>query len=189
MGRILREKVPRQLSISALFARIKAGYGEANHNPQEATLYLGIDWTEIHRTEAPRKNWAPYLVEFPLCDEPYYNKIGVVKALEAEDIEIPRLYNMDFAHNNCGGFCVRGGQGHFANLLKHKPELFGYHEHMEREFRKFIEKDVAILKRQRNNVVRPFTLEELRVEIETEGVELIDLFDIGGCGCFVSEEE
>lgn len=33
---------------------------QSNYGPDECILYLGIDFTEIHRTKAPVKNWSPY---------------------------------------------------------------------------------------------------------------------------------
>lgn len=158
---------------------------EANYQPDECVLYLGIDWTEEHRTKAPVENWKPYRVEFPMCEEPFVTKDEMLAELESLGIEQPRLYKMGFAHNNCGGFCVRAGQGHFANLFKTMPERYKYHEEKEQEMREFLDKDVSILRRQRNGVQRRLTLRQLREEIEKDG-EQIDMTDIGGCGCFVT---
>lgn len=155
-----------------------------NFLPINTVLYLGIDWMEEHRIKAPRENWKPFKVEFPMCEEPLLTNIDHIKELERIRIKPPRLYGMGFAHNNCGGFCVRAGQGHFANLLKQNRELFLYHEQREREFRKFIQKDVSILRKQRGGVRFNYTLEELRKDIESENK--IDENDIGGCGCFVN---
>lgn len=155
-----------------------------NFLPIDTTLYLGIDWSEEHRTKTPKENWKPFNVEFPLCEKPYLTNIEHVKELEKIGIDAPKLYEMGFSHNNCGGFCVRAGQGHFANLLKQNPELFLYHEKREKEFREYIEKDVTILRKQRDGVRYNYTLEELRKDIESE--QNIDKDDIGGCGCFVS---
>jgi hypothetical protein len=164
-------------------------YIEANFKPEEVTLYLGIDWTEEHRTKSPVKNWAPYRVEFPMCEEPLLTKIDAIKALEEAGIAVPRLYGMNFAHNNCGGFCVRAGQGHFVNLLEKNPELYRYHEEKEQEMRDYLGKDVAMLRRTRNKVKIPLTLRMLREEVEANKTEQIDMFDIGGCGCFVDDAE
>ena len=161
---------------------------EENFSPNECVLYLGIDWTEEHRTKAPRKNWEPYRVEFPLCEEPLIDKNKMKEALKNLGIDLPRLYKQGFAHNNCGGFCVRAGHGHFVNLLEKNPQLFRYHEEKELEMRELLNKDVAILRRTRNGVKRPLTLRELRLEHES-GSDQIDLFDIGGCGCFVSDDD
>lgn len=157
----------------------------ANFKPDECVLYLGIDWTEEHRTKAPTKNWAPYKVEFPMCEEPYLAKEDMLAELERIGIEVPRLYKMGFSHNNCGGFCVRAGQGHFANLYRQLPELYKHHEQKEQEMREFLGKDVSILRRTRNGERINLTLKQLREELEAEQTDQIDMFDIGGCGCFV----
>ncbi len=52
-----------------------------------------------------------------------------------EGIAPPRLYAMGFPHNNCGGFCVKAGQAHFALLLRTMPERYAYHEAKENELR------------------------------------------------------
>lgn len=154
-----------------------------NFFPVNTTLYLGLDWTEEHRTKAPAKNWKPFNTEFPLCEKPFLTNVDHVKELERIGIEAPRLYAMGFAHNNCGGFCVRGGQGHFANLLKQRPELYAYHERREQEIIEFLDQDVSILRKQRDGVRYNYTLKELREDIE-RGETNINLTDIGGCGCF-----
>lgn len=156
-----------------------------NFSPDDCVLYLGIDWTEEHRTNAPRKNWHPYKVEFPMCEEPYVTKEEMIAELEKLGIEQPRLYKMGFAHNNCGGFCCRAGQGHFANLLKQMPERFAYYEAKEEEMREFLGKDVSILRRTRNGKRYNLTLRQLREELEADRTEQIDFADVGGCGCFV----
>lgn len=164
-------------------------YVKEMFKPEETILYLGIDWTEEHRTKAPRKNWYPYPVEFPMCEEPYMNKIDVVKNLEKVQIETPRLYAMGFAHNNCGGFCVRAGQGHFVNLLEQNRSLFLYHEKREQEIREHIGKDVSILRKTKKGIRFNYTLHDLRIDIEGGHKEEVDMDDIGGCGCFVTEED
>lgn len=168
---------------------LAAKYIHGNFSPEEVVLYLGIDWTEEHRTKSPRKNWAPYRVEFPMCEEPLLTKIDAIKTLESVGIKTPRLYGMQFSHNNCGGFCVRAGQGHFVNLLEKNRALYLYHEEKEQEMREYLGKDVAILRRTRNKVKIPLTLRMLREEVEANKTEQIDMFDIGGCGCFVDDEE
>lgn len=156
--------------------------------PDECILYLGIDWTEEHRRASPTKNWLPYTVEFPMCDEPFLDKADVIDELEKAGIELPRLYKKGFSHNNCGGFCVRAGQGHFINLLKEMPERYKYHEQKEEEMRQYLgREDVSILTRIRKGEKQTLTLAQLREEYEN-GSKQIDLFDIGGCGCFVSDE-
>mgnify|MGYP003412778292 CR=1 FL=1 len=44
------------------------------------------------------------------------------------------------------------------------------------------------MKKTKNGVTKPYTLRELREDAEKKP-EQIDIFDIGGCGCFVNYEE
>ncbi|MEX3620550.1 hypothetical protein [Paenibacillus glucanolyticus] len=91
-----------------------------------------IDWMEIHRMEAIQRSW-PYEVKAMMTEVPYWDKHEMLKALKQDGIRKPRLYDMGFAHNNCGGFCVRAGQGHFINLLQKKRDLYLFHEQKELE--------------------------------------------------------
>lgn len=152
--------------------------------PDECILYLGIDWTEMHRTTAPTRNWKPYQVEFPMCEKPFLEKQELIAELHKLGIEEPRLYKMGFAHNNCGGFCCRAGQGHFANLLEKMPERFMEYEQKEQELREFLQADVSMMKKTKNKVTSPYTLRQLREDVQQNCQ--IDMFDVGGCGCFVN---
>lgn len=59
-----------------------------------------------------------WIVKAPLCDPPYINKNEMIKNLRLLGIKPPRLYSMGFAHNNCGGFCVKAGKGHFFEIAQ-----------------------------------------------------------------------
>lgn len=86
----------------------------------DATLYFGISFEEMHREGPIRKNWAPFKVEMPLIE----NMIDNDKVLKKYHIKQPRLYDMNFTHNNCKGRCVKAGQGHFKNLLMKDEKTF-----------------------------------------------------------------
>ena len=94
---------------------------------------------------------------------------------------------MGFAHNNCGGGCVRAGQAQFTKLYKEMPERFAVWAEKEQGMRDYLDKDVSILKETKNGVSRPLTLISLQQRID-ETPEQIDMFDIGGCGCFTDAE-
>lgn len=158
------------------------------YSPTECVLYMGFDWTELHRVKIARKNWAPYKVQFPLCVSPYLTKETMLLELERDGIKQPALYEMGFAHNNCGGFCCRAGQGHFAHLLEKKPELYRWHEEQEQNLRAYLQKDLAMLKRTVQGVTTPLTLRQLREEVQAKICE-VDPYDIGGCGCFIDNGE
>lgn len=168
-----------------------------NYTSEQATLYLGIDWTETHRKAAIQRNYAPYEVRFPMCEKPYLDKNEMIDNLKNDGIEIPRLYKLGFAHNNCKGCCVKAGIGQYRNLLLKDRITYLEIENKENMFREKYGKDVSILKRKG----KTFPLSELRKIVEAEGQQL-SIFDmeyepltkdecneIGGCSCFIGDEK
>lgn len=126
-----------------------------NLAPDDAVIYLGIDWSEEHRFHKSRPFWEPYTVEAPLTERPFIDKDDIRKALAETGIIEPRLYAMGFPHNNCGGFCVKSGFASFRILLDQMPERYAYHERREQELREFLGKPVTILRdRSFKNIAR-----------------------------------
>lgn len=162
---------------------------KANCVPAETVCYLGIDWTERHRYDATRLRFEAmgFRLEAPLCDPPYVSKATLQANLAARGIALPHLYDLGFAHNNCGGFCIKAGQGHFATLLEKLPERYAYHEGKEEALRQHLGKDVAILRDRAGGVSKPLTLRDLRLRIEAK--QAIEEDEIGGCGCFLSDPD
>ena len=152
------------------------------YKPEECIIYLGFDWTEMHRFEKAQAAWLPYRIESPLCNAPYIDKEDMKRMIADDGIELPRLYKMGFAHNNCGGGCIKAGIGHFAHLLDTLPDVYKTWEDNEQEMRAFLGKNVSILRRTKNGVRYNFTLKELREE--REQLTKAELCEIGGCGCF-----
>lgn len=145
---------------------VKARYG-----PEEAVIYLGIDWTEEHRHRQALARWLPYRVESPLCEEPLDEepKEQARELLSAAGIELPRLYRQGFAHNNCGAACVKAGKGQWARLLRTNPRLYRHHERREAEIRDHLGKEVTILREQRDGVRYGISLRTLRERLEAGG--------------------
>lgn len=166
--------------------RVARSWVESHCTPGDTVLYVGIDWTESHRLEGARKGWAPYRVEAPLCEEPYLTKQDFLTALEREGIQPPRLYGMGFAHNNCGGGCVRSGQAQFALLYEKLPDTFADWRAGEDRLRNFLGKDVAILRDRRGGETKPLPLHEFEKRITPRDY---DEFEFGGCGCFLDSED
>lgn len=90
-------------------------------------------------------------------------------------------------HNNCGGFCVRAGQGHFAKLIEVDIEVFKYHAKQEEIMRSLLDRDVSILKKTKNKVTTTYPLSKLLEDYRGGGSD-IDVMEIGGCGCFVTDD-
>jgi hypothetical protein len=152
-------------------------------DPTTVRCYVGIDWNEEHRFTrmAPRK--LPYVYEAPMIAAPFMLKEQMLDVLKQDGVEIPRLYTMGFAHNNCGGFCVKAGVGSFKTLLKHLPERYAYHEAQEAALAEHLGKPITILRRQRGKVKRLLSLKTLREEVQSGKDDRSEDFDIGGCGC------
>jgi len=156
-------------------------------NPSEVIIYLGYDWSEIHRYEKAKKAWLPYEIQSPLTEKPFLDKEQMKIDIEEKDkIKLPRLYKMGFTHNNCGGGCVKAGMGHFKLLYNTFPERYKEWEDNEEMIRQHIGKDVSILRRTKNGIRKNITLAELRQEFDTFTEE--ENCDIGGCGCFEEKE-
>jgi hypothetical protein len=157
-------------------------------DPEDTTLYVGFDFEELHRWEKLQSLAGSWKYLAPMTDRPYLSRAEMIDWLRSEGIEPPRLYGLGFAHNNCGGFCVRAGQGAFIHLLKTLPCRYAEHERKEQEFRQWLGKDVAILKhRSGPNIGKPLTLRELREKWQAGQRDIFDAFDFGGCGCMVDD--
>lgn len=155
-----------------------------NCDPNSDVVYLGIDWTEMHRYERAVPHWKPFTLKAPLTEPPLLSRLEMFHWLSEYGIQPPRLYALGFPHNNCGGFCVKAGHGQFANLLRTMPERFAYHEAKEQEFRDRTGKDVAVLRDRSGGATSPLTMRAFRERIEAGG-EQLQLDDWGGCGCML----
>lgn len=153
-----------------------------HYSPDECVIHFGFDWSEEHRLETARKNWAPYKCEAVLCAPPYLSRSQVFQTIDDYDMETPRLYEMGFAHNNCGGFCVKAGQAHFENLLRKMPEVYAYHEARQEKLIAELPTVRPFLRMTKNKVTSYLTLKQFREHLQSGG-EWAE-FEYGGCGCF-----
>lgn len=160
---------------------------DEHYDAADTVIYLGYDWTEEHRVKAAWPQWAPYTVAAPLTEPPYLMKEQVLDLFRERGIEPPKLYAQGFAHANCGGACVRGGQGQWALLLEKNPARYREWEAEEHKTRVFLGKDVTILRDRRGGKVRPMTLEEFRNRIQAKAID-VDHNDVSACGCFTAED-
>lgn len=159
---------------------------DTNCDPENTCVYVGIDWSEIHRLPAIQKAYLPYHAQAPMCDPPYLDKEQMIAACKADGIDPPRMYAAHYPHSNCGGFCVRAGQAQFRLLLRENPERYLFHENEEQKLRDYLGKDVSILKDRTNDKAVPLTLTTFRQRLEQQP-SLFDESDFGGCGCFTDD--
>jgi hypothetical protein len=154
-----------------------------NYTPETAVCYVGIDWTEEHRYDRLRERKLPWIYKAPLCDPPYLMKDQMHEWATSEGLEMQRLYKLNAPHANCGGGCVKMGQGGFARLLRAWPERYAEWEANEEKLREQLG-DVSILRDRAGGDTTPLTLKQLRERVEDDEGQ-VDMFAIGGCGCFV----
>ena len=147
----------------------------------KTTLYYGIQEHEKHRIESIEERWAPFIVKAPLI------ALGTTKEdmlfmLDGLGIAAPRLYDLGFEHNNCGGFCVKTGQRQMAHLLKVLPARYKWHETQQEKLFKSIGKH-GFIKRTTSGDTEYLTLKEFREWMES-GTARPQLYQDGACACF-----
>lgn len=152
-------------------------------DPEKVVVVVGIDWTEEHRLAKIREAWKPYTVEAPMTEKPYLAKPQMLKLARERGVQPPALYGLGFAHANCVG-CVKAGQAHWNRVREVFPETFAFHEAREQEMRDFLGADTSILKDRTGGITKPLTLRAFR-ERQESAPDQLDMFDEGGCGCFL----
>lgn len=154
-----------------------------NYKLNEATIYVGFDWNESHRLPKMERRYKPYAIQAPLMEKPYIDKYHIMARLKEIGIRHPKLYDLGFAHNNCGGFYIKAGQAQFALMYKHMPERYKYHEEQQEALFARIGQH-GFLRVTEGGVLKYLSLKQFREQF-LDCKKEVDMFDIGGCGCFV----
>jgi hypothetical protein len=187
----------------------------ANADPEKTALVFGIGWEEAHRyrSDKPSRKTGKHTgvqpryaelgwphVEAPLLESPWLRGQDVRRWARLEGLPISPSYGDGFDHDNCGGGCVKAGEGHWAHLLRTRPATYRVWESSEVSF------NTSRPGRARQTVLAPervvgvdddgkdirkrtpISLTEFREQIEA-GAQ-IDIFSgQRGCGgCFLAEE-
>jgi hypothetical protein len=150
-----------------------------------AQMALGMAGSELDRIERARTKWTPIPVRSLLIEYKMNSTKQIREYVESFQLRIPRLYEYGFPHNNCGGFCVRGGLKQFATLLEHFPERYEKHEkEMQRAMTEIGPTARPFLRLTIKGELNYITMTEFR-ELYQAGKIKIDPYDYGGCACFV----
>lgn len=154
-----------------------------NFTPDEAQMHLGIDYTEGHRLVNVRARMAPYVYRSTLVED---ERI-IPKTYSAQfGIKPPRLYDWKLGHNNCGGFCVKAGLGHYKALYSAAPERYAQIEAQELDVYASIGKTHPFLRKKIDGVVTYITLRQYRQEyLDRAGISAEEATEYGGCGCAI----
>jgi len=149
----------------------------------EAQMHLGIDYSESHRLDSVQKRMSPYIYRSTLVEE---GRIINKDYSEQFGIRRPRLYDWKLGHNNCGGFCIKAGLGHYKALYEANPERYREFESKEQEVYDVIGATYPFLKKTENKVLRRLTLKQYREEFLMQGkVTALESQEYGGCGCAI----
>lgn len=143
-------------------------------------VHLGIDFSEHHRLTRVQENMKPKIYRSTLVEE---GKIVSKDFSEKFGIKRPFLYTLGFAHNNCGGFCVKSGLGQFKKLFESLPERYKFHEDKEQEVLAI--GGLPFLKKTTKGDTRYITMKEYREEYLEPKLADEFQFDLGGCGCAI----
>lgn len=164
-----------------------------NCDPDKTAILVGIDHEEIERFEGwpargikglkARMREQGWYFFAPLCDQPWTSWKDRVDRLAREGLWVPRLNELGFAHNNCGGFCCKGGQGHWKLMLRTFPERYAYAEQRENRIREMLGDVSMMTDRRGGDGKKPLTLAQLRArELRPD-----EAAEMGACGCFFGE--
>lgn len=142
---------------------------------KSVTVLLGMGWQDQARIDkrqryhklrgkprSPRGYHAriPGVYEdFPLLWAPIItDPFSIVRSW---NIKIPRLYQLGFSHNNCGGRCFRQGIRSYQILRKQLPDRYAELRDWEQRPREGAQATRTILKETRKGIARPLSLAEL----------------------------
>lgn len=156
-------------------------YMRANYDPESTTIVIGIGHKEKHRTKDFQQNHAPFNVIAPLTDMEITND-DIAEICEEAGFAAPRIYDYDFPHNNCGGFCVKAGQKQAAMLLKHRKETYLWHERKQEAVFELMGCKHPTIRKTVDGVMKYYSLKEFREFLEAGGAP--ELYDEGTCACF-----
>lgn len=149
-------------------------------------LVLGMNLGELDRIDRASEKWNPRPVKSLIVDHKWTQN-DCRNYFQFMGIKLPRLYDMGFPHNNCGGFCCKAGLTQFATLLREMPERFEQHSRQMRKTMKAIGPTAKpFLRKVIDGKTHYLTLDEFREKVQS-GELTVSSFDYGGCGCFTDD--
>lgn len=156
---------------------------QAEFRPNEVEVHLGIDYSEQHRLVGVQTRMLPYVYRSLLVE----NGVIVPKNYsERFGIKPPRLYSWGLGHNNCGGFCVKAGLGHYKALYTANKERYIQFEQEEQAVYDSIGKTFPFIAKTSKSVKEYITLKQYRERyLETDSVTDSEAQEFGGCGCAI----
>jgi hypothetical protein len=151
-------------------------------------IVSGLSFDEEVRVKRFRETHGEKAL-LPLADDGFIDMGKLWKdALKEYNIEEPFLYTIGLTHNNCGGFCVKAGLGHYRNLYERDKEAYLEFEKKEEEVYPFCKSKFPFLVKSVGGAKRRLTLREYRLEfLEPNKVDDEMLTTNTGCNACMLE--
>jgi hypothetical protein len=158
------------------------------YTPDACIRLVGMDacQREQSRLVKLQQRCAPYVVDAPLLWDPPLDKEMAKALVLRQGLRLPRLYEMGFPHNNCGGFCVKAGLAQFALLHRVLPQRYLYHQRQEEAMRIYLGKNVSILRDRRHGRSKPLTMAAFAAQLDQQLPMFDEVSDESweSCNCF-----
>jgi hypothetical protein len=161
---------------------IKTSYPD----PSTVDVIVGLGMFESHRVDRAKPLWEPYNLVAPLFDAMVDEQELFKQLCDESGIAQPRLYDLGFHHNNCGGFCVKAGLAQFKMLYEKLPEVYLYHEQKQEELMIKIPNVRPFLKKQVKGKQLYLTLKQYReryLDVKQTEIDYDMEYDFGSCAC------
>jgi hypothetical protein len=157
----------------------------ARFKHDECAHVVGLNWDEPDRIIRLRDRSLPRVFLSPLGDKPWMSKTEIQQWAVSEGLPLSSAYALGLSHDNCGGGCVKAGQGHWLQVLQHRPETYAQWERQEGEFNLRRGKEYSMLKCRRGGKNKPLTLKSLRLRQQTGDILPDEKLELGGCACAI----
>jgi hypothetical protein len=143
-----------------------------------AEICVGFNWSEMDRYEKAiqyESNLIAPLAQDFVNTDVLWSKFHAISGIDAGS-----AYDLGFMHDNCSGACVKAGLGQWAELYKHRPNVYLWCETRmtlmmleNPKLRPFLRKTV-------NGETVYLSLAEYRINYLDKGTAIID--DYVSCG-------
>lgn len=147
LGSSLRDPCSRWLKRKVIRDWQESHFGRIN-----TITVLGLSWEESDRISEFTAIFGD-ACWFPCCEEPFVTYDQIDEELASRGIAPPRIHGEGFAHNNCGGFCVKMGLYQCWLLWTHRLQRWMFAEEKEQEFREYLGRtDISIFRRNNEQI-------------------------------------
>jgi len=104
---------------------------EINFEFEGQVFGFEFDKKEINRAVRFKEQYPLSKPLYPLIEKKL-NKAACMSMLEKVGIELPTMYKLGYANNNCVG-CIKGGMGYWGHIKKDFPDVFERTAKLERK--------------------------------------------------------